>query len=200
MTLTRRQQQIYDYLVENLNHFSTPPTIAALCQALGLRSRGSLHKHIQALVEAELIEPLDHKHRGIRLRSNEESEQGIPYLGLIAAGQPIEALPQPEFMQVPLSFLTEKPCYLLKVRGDSMIEAGILDGDFVIIEQAEQASSGKIVVALIKQENATLKRIEYQDDTVLLHPANAQMQTQIYPAREVEIQGILVGQMRRYLH
>ena len=93
--LTRRQQQIYEYLVDNADHFDHPPTFDELCEALGLTSRGSLHKHIQALIQAGLIEPMDRTHRGIRLTPREETEEGIPFLGTIAAGRPIEAVPQP---------------------------------------------------------------------------------------------------------
>ena len=160
MPLTRRQQEIYDYLLENQDYFDHPPSLDELCQALNLTSRGSLHKHIQALIQAGLIEPMDRTHRGIRLTQQSEAEEGIPFLGAIAAGRPIEAVPQPEYLQVPDELLGRKPCYVLKVRGDSMIEDGILDGDYVVIEQRDSANNGDIVVALVRNEEVTLKRIE----------------------------------------
>ena len=196
--LTRRQQQIYDYLLENAGHFDHPPTHDQLCQALGLSSRGSLHKHIRALIEAGLVEPMDRSHRGIRLVEQAPEEDGIPLLGTIAAGRPIEAVPQPEYMQVPGELLGSKPCYVLKVRGDSMIEAGILDGDYVVIEQRDGADNGDIVVALVNNEEATLKRIEQKPGQVILHPANASMGPMTYAPDAVQVQGVLRGLLRTY--
>lgn len=199
MTLTRRQQEIYDYLRSNGERFNHPPSLDELCHALGLISRGSLHKHIQALIDAGLVEPMDGKQRGIRLtRSAKTVEEGVPFLGYIAAGRPIEALPQPEYMDVPDFMQTGRPCYVLQVRGDSMIEEGIYDGDYVVIEQRDHARNGEIVVALVNNENATLKRIEQLPGKVVLHPANSEMRPMSYHPNEIEIQGVLVGQMRRY--
>jgi repressor LexA len=199
MTLTRRQQQIHDYLVENADHFDHPPTHDELCQALGLSSRGSLHKHIQALVQAGLVEPMDGSHRGIRLVEQLlPVAEGIPLLGRIAAGRPIEAVPQPETMQVPEELLGRGTCYVLQVSGDSMLEAGILDGDYVVIEQRDSARNGEIVVALVNNEEATLKRIEQRPGRVILHPANAAMEPMTYAPDAVQIQGVLRGLLRRY--
>jgi len=198
VTLTRRQQQIYDYLVENADHFDHPPTHDELCQALGLSSRGSLHKHIQALVQAGLVEPMDGSHRGIRLVEQQAAFDGIPLLGRIAAGRPIEAVPQPETMQVPEALLGPGPCYVLQVSGDSMLEAGILDGDFVVIEQRDSARNGEIVVALVNSEEVTLKRIEQQPGRVILHPANAAMEPMTYAPDAVQVQGVLRGLLRSY--
>jgi repressor LexA len=198
MTLTRRQQQIYEYLVDNAGHFDHPPTHDELCQALGLSSRGSLHKHIQALVRAGLVEPMDGSHRGIRLIEQPPVAEGIPLLGRIAAGRPIEAVTQPETMQVPEELLGRGICYVLQVSGDSMLEVGILDGDYVVIEQRDSARNGEIVVALVNNEEATLKRIEQQPGRVILHPANAAMEPMTYSPDAVQIQGILRGLMRRY--
>ena len=198
MTLTRRQQQIYEYLVDNADHFDHPPTHDELCQALGLSSRGSLHKHIQALVRAGLVEPMDGSHRGIRLIEQPPVAEGIPLLGRIAAGRPIEAVTQPETMQVPEELLGRGICYVLQVSGDSMLEVGILDGDYVVIEQRDSARNGEIVVALVNNEEATLKRIEQQPGRVILHPANAAMEPMTYSPDAVQIQGVLRGLMRRY--
>jgi len=198
MTLTRRQQQVYDYLVENAAHFDHPPTHDELCQALGLSSRGSLHKHIQALVQAGLVEPMDGSHRGIRLVEQQATAEGIPLLGRIAAGRPIEAVPQPETLQVPEELLGRGPCYVLEVSGESMLEAGILDGDYVVIEQRDSARNGEIVVALVNSEEVTLKRIEQQPGRVILHPANAAMEPMTYSPDAVQIQGVLRGLLRRY--
>ncbi|MCA1805490.1 MAG: transcriptional repressor LexA [Xanthomonadaceae bacterium] len=196
--LTRRQQEILDYLREQ--DFDPPPTLDELCRALGLSSRGSLHKHISALVEAGLVEPMDGKHRGVLLRDTEAAadEERLPFLGYIAAGRPIEAIPQPETLAVPAALRTHRPCYVLEVRGDSMIEDGILDGDWVVIEQRDQARNGEVVVALVDGGEATLKRIEQKPGQVILHPANGRLAPLRYTPEQVQVQGILVGQMRRY--
>ena len=134
MRLTRRQQQILDVLRERAGQFEHPPTLDELCAMLGLRSRGSLHKHVQALIQAGFVAPMAGQHRGICLIADDPTDDGIPFLGKIAAGRPIEALPQPEQMQVPPYLRTDKPCYVLQVVGDSMREAGIPDGDYVVQE------------------------------------------------------------------
>jgi repressor LexA len=197
MKLTRRQQEIYQILRESLEYSEHPPTYDELCRILGLKSRGSLHKHIQALVEAGLVEPMDGLKRGIRL-VEPILETGIPYLGRIAAGRPIEAISEAQMMRIPDQLLGREPCYVLQVSGDSMIDEGIYDGDYVVIEQQEHANNGDIVVALIHNEEATLKRIEQRPGKVILHPANRTMRAMVYQPCEVRIQGILRGLLRAY--
>jgi repressor LexA len=199
-TLTRRQIEIYEFLKEHLGRFPHPPTLDELCEALGLSSRGSLHKQIQALVEAGLIEPMHNLRRGIRLAKppDGEDEGSLPLLGYIAAGRPIEAVATPQSVQVPPALRTPRPCYVLQVRGDSMVDEGILDGDWVVIEQRDHARNGEIVVALVDGSDATLKRIEQRPGKVVLHPANATMQPMTFAPDQIRIQGILVAQMRRY--
>lgn len=196
-SLTRRQREIYDFLRQHSDEFSHPPTLDELCSALGLSSKGSLHKQIQALVEAGLVEPMNNRRRGVRLVP-EEDASALPLLGYIAAGQPIEAIEQRDSIQVPDLLRTRRPCYVLQVRGDSMIEDGILDGDHIIVEQRDQARNGDIVVALIDGTDATLKRIEHKPGAVILHPANAHMSPLHFSPDQVVVQGILVGQMRSY--
>jgi repressor LexA len=197
MKLTRRQQEIYDYLRSNAERFAYPPTYDELCQALGLSSRGSLHKHITALIDAGLLEPMAGR-QGIRLV--EVAEQScIPHLGVIAAGRPIEAIPQPEFLPVPDFLRSKRPCYVLTVKGESMVEAGVMDGDLVVIEERNSARNGEIVVALIGGEEATLKRLRNNHDgTITLIPENHSMEPMTYPASQVEIQGVLLSLLRRY--
>ncbi|MBT3046572.1 MAG: transcriptional repressor LexA [Candidatus Thiodiazotropha sp.] len=197
MKLTRRQQEIYRILRDNIDHSQLPPTYEELCSLLGLKSRGSLHKHIQALVEAGLVEPMAGLKRGIRLVESSAAE-GIPYLGRIAAGRPIEAVNQAQPMQVPDALLGKGPCYVLQVCGDSMIDEGIYDGDYVVIEEQAQARDGDIVVALIDNEEATLKRIEQRPGQVILHAANPSMSAMIYKPQQVRIQGVLRGLLRSY--
>jgi repressor LexA len=198
LPLTRRQQDIYDCLKDREDRGCQAPTFQELCKDLGLRSRGSLHKQVQALVEAGLVEPMHRKQRGIRLVRPESREQGLPMLGFVAAGQPIEALENPQLMEVPEALRGTGDCYVLQVRGDSMIDEGILDGDWVVIEQRSHARNGEIVVALVDGQEATLKRIQQRPGQVILHPANSQMEPLVYPPQRVEIRGVLVGQMRSY--
>jgi repressor LexA len=204
MALTRRQQNILEQLRSREAEGEPPPTLDELCADLGLRSRGSLHKHIQALVSAGLVEPLHGQHRGVRLvpvlERNPETERDalLPLLGRIAAGRPIEAIAEPEQIEVPAHLRTSRPCYVLQVAGDSLCEAGILDGDYVVIEQRDHARNGEIVVALIQGEEVTLKRIVQEPGRVLLCPENSAMRAMEYHPDEVQIQGVLVGQMRAY--
>jgi len=204
--LTRKQREILDFLLQNQASFVHPPSLQELCTALGLKSRGSLHLLMQGLVEAGLVEPFDRKHRGIRLtdkaldigKHRQTSPHSVRYVGKIAAGRPIEAVEDERYMVIPDELKTENPCYILKVQGDSMIEAGIYDGDWVVIEQRCHARNGEIVVALVDKAEATLKVIEQYPHETLLVPANAKMEAMRYKPQQVEIQGVLVGQMRSY--
>lgn len=198
-TLTRRQQSIYDYLLAQHAAGDPPPTLDALCGHLGLSSRGSMHAQVTALVEAGLVEPMSGRQRGLRLRAPAFAPpRQLPLLGNIAAGRPIEAIEIPEPMDVPAHLRTDRSCYVLRVKGDSMIEDGILDGDCVVIESRGYARNGEIVVALIDGMDATLKRIYQRPNEVLLAPANASMKAISMPPERVTIQGVVVGQMRSY--
>lgn len=198
-TLTRRQKEIYDFLLDQQTLSSNAPTLDELCKMLGVRSRGSLHKHIQALTDAGLIEPAEKKQRGIRLTDNiADHENELPFLGRIAAGNPIEAIEIPEVIEVPQMLRSNGQCYVLQIRGDSMIDDGIFDGDWVVIEKRAQARNGEIVVALIEGREATLKRIEQCPNEVILYPANSSMKPMHFSPDQVQIQGVVVGQMRSY--
>ncbi len=206
-SLTRKQQELFEFLVQNQNMFLRPPTLEELCLAIGVKSRGSLHTHIKALSEANLIEAPERKQRGIRLTeyaktliNPTDNNDRLPFVGTIAAGKPIEAIETISYIAVPEQLKTQKPCYVLKIKGDSMIDEGIFDGDWVIIEQRSHARNGEIVVALVNKAEATLKFIEQYPHEILLIPANSQMQAMRYKPEQVEIQGVLVGQMRSYTH
>lgn len=203
-TLTRRQREIFNYLRENEEIFTYPPTLDELCRALGMASRGSLYKHILSLIDAGLVEPFaSNKQGGIRLTQRARQDDrapgsSLPFVGKIAAGKPIEALEIIGYMDVPEALKSDKPCYVLQVKGDSMIEAGIFDGDWVVIEQRNYADNGDCVVALIEKNEATLKFIEQTPGKIILVPANATMAALSYRPEQVEIQGVLIGQMRSY--
>jgi len=196
--LTRRQREIYEYLQAHANE--APPTLDELARGLGMTSRGSLHRHIQALVDAGLVEPMQGKKRGVRLAEQPEpdNDDELPLMGRIAAGRPIQALASPEGFEVPPQLRRDRTCYVLQVEGDSMVEDGIFDGDWVVVEERDTADNGEMVVALIDGEEATLKRLEKRGDRVVLHPANAAYEPQVYRPEQVTIQGVVVSQMRRY--
>jgi repressor LexA len=197
--LTRRQGEIHDYLLTRAEAGEPPPTLDELCEQLGLRSRGSMHAQVKALVDAGLVEPMNGKRRGVCLREvPEPAPAQLSLLGTIAAGRPIEAVEVPEHIDVPAHLRTEGTCFVLRVKGDSMIEDGILDGDCVVIESRGYARSGEIVVALIDGMDATLKRIYQRPNEVVLAPANAGMKAISMPPERVTIQGVVVGQMRSY--
>ena len=196
-SLTRRQADVFEYLKA---HPQAAPTLEELCDELGLSSRGSMHKHVAALVDAGLVQPMDRKQRGVRLveRQAASANDELPLYGRIAAGRPIEALDSGETVTIPPKLRSDKPCYVLQVQGDSMIDEGILDGDFVVVEHCDSASNGDIVVALIDGQDATLKRILQRPDEIVLCPANSAMEAMHFSPGRVAIQGVVVGQMRAY--
>jgi len=194
--LTPRQRSLFEYLRRREARGERPPTLDELCAALGLRSRGSLHKHVRALVDAGLVEPLAGRHRGVRLRH--ERRAHLPLAGRIAAGQPFEPFENADEIEVPERLRGRGPCYVLQVKGDSMIDAGILDGDWVIVERREHARDHEVVVALVDGSETTLKRIVQRPGEVILYPANGRYEPLRYAPDRVRIQGVLVGQMRSY--
>lgn len=209
--LTPHQRRVLEAL-QRFEAEGHAPSLDELGQALGLRSRGSLHKHIRALEAAGRVQAARGRRRGIRLTAEVPEPSGVehapgsdawdsntlPLLGRIAAGQPIQALANPEPLAVPPALRGNGDCYVLEVRGDSMQDAGILDGDWVVIESRGHARNGEIVVALIDGEEATLKRIEQTPQGIFLHAANpAYAPLHVAPER-VTLQGVVVGQMRRY--
>ena len=205
VSLTRRQQGIYEHLLARHEAGDAPPSLDTLCDELGLRSRGSMHAQIKALVDAGLVEPMNGKQRGVRVRARRDETDAddraptqLALLGSIAAGRPIEAIELPEHMDVPAHLRTDGTCYVLRVKGDSMIEDGILDGDCVVIERRGYARNGEIVVALIDGSEATLKRIYQRPNEVVLVPANSALEPISVPPERVTIQGVVVGQMRSY--
>jgi repressor LexA len=210
-SLTRRQAEVLAWLRETLPTLDHPPTLDEVCAALGLSSRGSLHKHVQALVVAGLIEPMNGRQRGIVLCPEQPAPhqvvpvlpvrtqgQTLPLLGRVAAGQPIDALEDDAVIEVGAGWTGRADHYALTVRGDSMIDEGIHDGDVVVIEHRTSARNGEIVVALIDGEAATLKRIEQRLGQVVLHPANPAFQPLVFAPARVTIRGVVKGLIRRY--
>ena len=199
--LTRRQADVLSWLEEHRRRGGRPPTLDEICRGLRLRSRGSLHKHVHALIDAGLVEPIRGRRRGVRLRDGAAAGE-IPLVGTIVAGRPIEAVEVPESFEVPPLLRSDRPCFALRVRGDSMVGDGILDGDIVIVEPREEARDGEIVVAVVDGAEATLKRfrtIEGPPAAVELRPANPRMEALRYAPERVRVTGVVTGQMRSYL-
>ena len=199
--LTERQQATYQFIHDYHLRCGCAPKLTEIADGIGIRSKGVVHRYLKAIAEEGLIELLPGRHRGIRIAGYPENlatGSTLPLVGKIAAGQPIEAIPDHNTFDLSAFFLGPNR-FVLKVQGDSMIDAGILDGDMVVVEQSDNARNGDIVVALIDKDEATLKYLQQnKDGTVTLLPANQIMQPMNYSADRVQIQGVVVGQMRSY--
>ena len=197
MPSPRQQQALHFIQGYSLRH-GRAPLLTEIAAALGIRSKGVVHRYLQALAREGLVERVPGRHRGIRLPAEGLSGMRLPVLGRIAAGLPIQAIPDLDEINL-ADFFTGPDRFILRVDGDSMIEAGILHGDMVIVEQRDTARDGDIVVALIDGDEATLKRLRRNGDgSVTLIPANAALPPMIYSAARVRVQGVVVGQMRAY--
>lgn len=191
-----------DFIRQNIQSKGSAPTLRQIADAIGVSSLATVHEHLQALEEKGLIKRKAGKVRAIELKEVESNiaheNFEAPILGFIAAGEPIEPYTDPNAtMEIPSTFVSgKKRTYVLQVRGQSMIEDHINDGDYVIIEQTEIARDGEIVVALLDNGMATLKRFFKEATRIRLQPANATMQP-IF-VKNVRIQGRVVGLVRRY--
>ena len=178
------------------------PTLTEIAKGIGIKSKGVVHRYIKTLESLNLISISSHRKRGIVLNLEAYENQSvapiIPLLGRIAAGQPIEAIEGREEINL-ADFIMNPDRFALQVSGDSMIEAGILDGDTVIIKHQNTAETGDIIVALIDGLEATLKRLKkLPGGMILLIPENKLMEGIIYEAKRIQIQGVVVGQLRSY--
>lgn len=225
--LTRKQHELLMLIHERMSRDGVPPSFDEMKDALSLRSKSGIHRLITALEERGFIRRLPHRARAIEIlrmpgpvaerpvrrpaalssidgglqSARDSGAREIPLIGRIAAGLPIEALQHAgDTLQAPASILSDgAEHFALEVAGDSMIEAGILDGDHVLIRRQNSADNGDIVVALIEKQEATLKRLRRQPDgRIALEAANPAYETRIYRAHDVDVQGRLVGLMRRY--
>lgn len=199
--LTLAQRKTEEFIRKFFAEKGYAPTASEIAEGIGIKSRGVVHRYLKALAEAGRIALTPKRHRNIKLLEPiQELFSGmgsLPLLGSIAAGRPIEAVQQNETIDVASIFLGANR-YALIVKGDSMIDEGILDGDIVVCQKSETANDGQIVVALIDQEEATLKRLQRNvDATVTLHPANSKLKPMIYPSERVTIQGIYIGLVRQ---
>lgn len=202
ITLYRRQKQILDFIKQYIERYDYSPTLGEIAEAMGVSSLATVHEHLQTLVKKGVIKRFDGAVRGIEIIDQRISStlRGIelPVLGYIAAGSPIQPFTDPDAtLKVSPSMISgKKRSYVLQVKGDSMIEDGILDGDYVIIEEQDYAVDGDIVVALLDNGLATLKRFFREPNRIRLEPANSSMQP-IY-ATDVRVQGKCVGVIRRF--
>ena len=198
--LTDKQRLTLDFIQRYVATHTVPPKLQEIAEGIGISSRGVAHRYVQALTDAGFIETDLGKHRGIRLlRSNPHRDESIlPLLGKIAAGKPIEAIAGED--EIDLRDFFGHNNFAVRVQGDSMIEAGIMDGDTIIIEFRETANDGDIVVALIDETETTLKYFKrsHKGRYIKLIPANKDMDEMVYEASRVRIQGVLIGQLRKY--
>lgn len=203
LVVYKRQRQILDFIKQHIQSNGSAPTLRQIADAIGVSSLATVHEHLASLKEKGLIKRKSGKVRSIDITEDQSNlslvgNMEVPILGFIAAGAPIEPYTDPNAtMSIPSPFVTgKKRVYVLQVRGESMIEEQIRDGDYVVIEQTDNAINGEIVVALLDNGMATLKRFFKEATRIRLEPANAKM-SPIF-VKNVKIQGKVVGLIRRY--
>lgn len=200
MILTKRQKQLYDYLDDYIAKHGFAPTLEEIGEHFRLSSLATVHKHLTNLEHKGLIMRKWNFSRAIELvpRQKKSGAVELPLLGLVAAGQPIEALENNETFTVPEEFIRRQNTFVLRVKGNSMIEDGIWEGDYIIVEERPSAENGETVVALVNGE-ATVKRFyREKGGKVRLQPANESMDPIIVRDKDVEIRGAVVAVMRKY--
>jgi repressor LexA len=212
--LTRKQSELLTYLSDHMQQHDVPPSFDEMRDALGLASKSGVHRLVSGLEERGYIRRLANRARAIEILKPVTAAAGgvvsravetasnlvsLPLLGRIAAGTPIEALSDPtNHLEIPASMVGSGEHFALEIVGDSMVGAGILDGDTVVIQRAETARHGEIVVALINQQEATLKTLLKEPGRVGLEAANPRYETRYFSTGEVEVQGKLAGLIRNY--
>jgi len=197
--LTKKQSETLDCIRDWIAKHKYAPSYRDLMRAMQIKSPATTYNHVQALIQKGYLKLRDGQLRSVELTEKSQMfAKGVelPLVGVIAAGQPIEAIESRDTMSVPLELLPNLNCYVLQVRGESMIDAGILDGDYVIVERKFYPQNGDTVVALLDNENATLKKYYREDNRIRLQPANKKMKP-IYTKNPV-IQGIVRAVLRRY--
>ncbi len=199
--LTKRQREILDYLNEFIQQHGYAPSLEEIGRRFGLSSLATVHKHLTNLEEKGFIRRLWNRSRSVELIPTRTGGRAVelPLLGFVAAGMPIEAVASNETIAVPEDFVGKKDTYVLRVRGDSMIDEQIRDGDFVIVNEKHSADNGEMVIALIDGTSATVKKFyRERDGRIRLQPANETMNPIYVHENEISIQGIVVGVLRRF--
>ena len=206
MAITKRQRQVYDFISSFVQKNGYSPSFEEIAEGMQLNSLATVHKHISNLETKGLLTRDYNRSRSIdlvppkgRLKQamSVNTTMVLPLLGRIAAGQPIEAVQNHETISL-ADFVQSKEVYVLEVRGESMQDEHILDGDYVLVEKVKTAHNGDIVVALLDENDATLKRFYREGDNIRLQPSNVNMKPIIVPAAAVQIQGRVIGVLRKY--
>jgi repressor LexA len=198
---TEKQLHILNFVKDFIDEKGISPTLEEIAQYFKV-SKITIYEHINALEKKGALRKSKNRARSIELISREERESvsrfRVPILGTIAAGEPIEAIEVPENFDIGEMFPDNRQCFLLKVRGESMIEDQIREGDLVVVERRKEPNNGEIVVAIINDNDATLKRFFHEGDTIRLQPANPSMSPILAKPGEVEIRGVVIGVLRKF--
>jgi repressor LexA len=208
MAITKRQREIYDFIARFVAERGYSPSFEEIGEGTNLSSLATVHKHITNLEKKGLLKRDYNRSRSIdvlpprgalkkSMAMGASASAELPLMGRIVAGRPVEALQNPETISL-ADFTRSKEVFVLQVRGDSMQDEAILDGDYILVEKTGAVRNGEIVVALVDGMETTLKRIYKEGDKVLLQPSNATMQPIIVPANAVEVQGRVIGVLRKY--
>jgi len=206
MYLTRKQREMLEFLGNFIHERGFSPSLEEIAEGLGLSSPATVHKHLRNLEGKGLLRRRWNHSRSLELTREAldllhppaAEAVELPLLGRIAAGSPIEALRDEETLAVPSEMLGRGATYVLRVEGDSMIEEHICDGDLVVVEQRRDAQNGETVVALLRGEETTLKRLYREADYIRLQPANEALEPIRVRPEELEVQGVVVGVIRKY--
>jgi repressor LexA len=198
--LTKRQREILDHLQEFIQQHGYAPSLEEIGRRFNLSSLATVHKHLTNLQDKGFIRRSWNRSRSVELLSARTGHRAVelPMLGFVAAGSPIEAVASSEMIAVPEDLIGRRESYVLRVKGDSMIDEQIRDGDYVIVEDRKTAETGEMVIALIRGADVTLKKFYRENGHIRLQPANPTMQPIIVDASDVQIQGVVVGVMRKY--
>jgi repressor LexA len=201
LPLTKRQREILDYLNEFIQRHGYAPSLEEIGRRFGLSSLATVHKHLTNLQEKGFIKRAWNRSRSVEMVPARTGGRALelPLLGFVAAGVPIEAIASNETITVPENLAGKRDTYVLRVKGDSMIDEPIRDGDYVVVEDRKTAENGEMVIALLGGTDVTLKKF-FRDPggKIRLQPANAAMQPIFADADQVQVQGVVVGVMRRY--
>ena len=198
--LTKRQREILDYLDEFIQQHGYAPSLEEIGRRFSLSSLATVHKHLPNLQEKGFIRRAWNRSRSVELVAVHVGSRSLelPLMGYVAAGEPIEAITSTETIAVPEHFIGKRDTYVLRVKGDSMIDEQIRDGDYVIVEDRKTAQNGEMVIALLNGTEVTLKSLYRNGTTIQLQPANPAMQPIIVKEDALQIQGVVVGVMRKY--
>lgn len=200
LPLTKRQREILDYLNDFIQQHGYAPSLEEIGRRFGLSSLATVHKHLTNLQEKGFIRRSWNRSRSVEMVPMRTGSRALelPMLGYVAAGAPIEAVVDGETIAVPEDMVGKRDTYVLRVKGDSMIDEQIRDGDFVIVEDRRSADNGEMVIALINGSEATLKKFYREQNRIRLQPANPAMQPILVDPDQVQVQGVVVGVMRKY--